>query len=160
MKNIFSWMLVGVVLATLTTSCKKDDEFDPEQLVSLMTSNYWEGMNTEQRKEFGSFVDKGSKSYVVMRFDRAGKSMSGQGRQLEFDGPYYNTLETQSNFSWKLEGEIVTIFYQQPGWTTVTFNLREAQLTNNTFRGFMFVQDDHRYVYDYVKSSFSNWDKY
>ena len=72
MKKIFTYMMMFVAVAMFTTSCGDDeDNFDYEAAIKNLTGNFWEGYNTEQYKEWGGFVDKGDRNYVVIRFDRS-----------------------------------------------------------------------------------------
>ena len=160
MKKIFTYMMMFVAVAMFTTSCGDDeDNFDYEAAIKNLTGNFWEGYNTEQYKEWGGFVDKGDRNYVVIRFDRsAAAAMNGTGWQLEFDSPYKNECTDKCDFMWRLEGDIVTIAYEQ--WGTATFNYKEITLNNDRFAGFQYETDDVRYQFDYRKDAFSKWEQY
>ena len=82
MKKILFFMSLIAAMATLTTSCSKDDD-DRESLlqrklkfVNALTQNStscaWEGLQTEQHKSWGSWSDHATK-YFIMRFDRSTK---------------------------------------------------------------------------------------
>ena len=162
MKKIFTYMMMFVAVAMFTTSCGDDeDNFDYEAAIKNLTGNFWEGYNTEQYKEWGGFVDKGDRHYVVIRFDRsAAAAMNGTGWQLEFDSPYKNECTDKCDFMWRLDGDIITISYRKSGWKSVTFNIREMTLNSSKFSGYLYVVDDHRYTINYDKSTFSDWSKY
>jgi len=161
MKKLFFYITMLIAAATLTTSCSSsdDDSLSAEDAARLMTSGYWQGYSIKQRKEWGSYRDQEDRSWNVVRFDRATPTaLNGTGRQLGFKTEYMNNDPEVSNFRWRIEGDIVTIAYEQ--WGTATFNYKEITLNNDRFAGFQYETDDVRYQFDYRKDAFSKWEQY
>ena len=150
-------MLAAVVV---TTSCSSDDDgMSAEDAAKYLVSGNWQGYSIEQRKEWGSFVDKKDRTWNVVRFDRATPTaLNGTGRQLGFVNEYKNNTPEASNFIWRIEGNIITIAYEK--WGSATFNFKEMTLNNNNFSGFIYERDDVRYQINYKKEAFANWDNY
>jgi hypothetical protein len=160
MKKLFFYMTMMLAAVMLTTSCSSDDDsLSAEDAAKFLTSGYWQGYSIKQRKEWGSYRDQADRTWNVVRFDRATPTaLNGTGRQLGFKTEYMNNDPEVSNFRWRIEGDIVTIAYEQ--WGTATFNYKEITLNNDRFAGFQYETDDVRYQFDYRKDAFSKWEQY
>lgn len=160
MKKLFFYMTMLLAAVILTTSCSSDDDsLSAEDAAKFLTSGYWQGYSIKQRKEWGSYRDQADRTWNVVRFDRATPTaLNGTGRQLGFKTEYMNNDPEVSNFRWRIEGDIVTIAYEQ--WGTATFNYKEITLNNDRFAGFQYETDDVRYQFDYRKDAFSKWEQY
>lgn len=151
-------MMLSAVI--LTTSCSSDDDsMSADEAARLLTSGNWQGYSIKQQKEWGSFRDSDDRTWNVMRFDRATTTaLNGTGRQLGFRNEYMNNDPEVSNFRWSIEGNIVTIAYEN--WGSATFNYQEVTLNNDKFSGYQYENDDKRYQFNYRKEAFTKWDNY
>ena len=139
MKKSFIYLTFIAAIARMVVSCSKDDEKDtPEQRLNFSnqlcqggTSGTWEGYDQRQEKELGSWNNK-SKSYVVMRFDRASATASnGTGEIITFENEYKDKLEfIFRNYDYlREEDEAIKlpdgVKYDEEGFMTASFYASE-----------------------------------
>ncbi|MBO7046597.1 MAG: hypothetical protein J6W38_09670 [Prevotella sp.] len=170
MKKLLSFMTIVAAIAMIMTGCKKDEETDSESnrlvftntMLQNKTSFAWEGLETAQRKEMGSWNDEKTR-YVVIRFDRSTtESTSGTGRLVAFRNSYKEDFVESSDFRWYFNNDMLYIEWKQSGWQTAHAEYRTSELVvnANSFIGYCFEKTDFRWQFNYTKSSFSDWDKY
>ena len=170
MKRLFSYIAIVAALAITMVSCSKDDDKDSEenrlnfinQVMQNSTSFTWEGYETAQRKELGSWVDE-KKRYTVIRFDRASTtSTSGTGRLVAFQNSYKEEFVESSDLTWYFDNDQMQITWRRAGWQPAHAEYRtgELQISTSTFKGYWFEKTDFRWQFSYIKSSFNDWNKY
>ena len=170
MKKSFIYLTFIAAMAMMVVSCSKDDEKDtPEQRLNFSnqlcqggTSGTWEGYDQRQEKELGSWNNK-SKSYVVMRFDRASATASnGTGEIITFENEYKDKSKEYSEFTWSFDNDNLQITYRHDGWQPVyaEYRTQELVISGNSFKGYWFERTDFRFQFSYTKSTFNDWSKY
>ncbi len=172
MKKILFFMSLIAAMATLTTSCSKDDD-DRESLlqrklkfVNALTQNStscaWEGLQTEQHKSWGSWSDHATK-YFIMRFDRSTKeAIEGTGWAYVFKTQWKDEFIEKTEFAWRFNDTNSTLEVSFRAWNPVhaEYNTTELTINGNTFVGTWFESSDCKYQFEYKKSNFSDWEKY
>lgn len=170
MKKLLTCMTMIAAMAVMTVSCSKDDDKDtPAQRLEFAnkltmngTTATWEGTDQRQFKELGNWVNK-SQSYVVIRFDRNSTTdTQGTGVVLTFQNSYKEDFKERSEFTWNFNNDQLHINYRRSGWQPVyaEYRTNELIIDNSGFKGFWFESTDTRYQFSYIKSNFTDWDKY
>lgn len=157
MKKILSLMTVMFVAALLLTGCKSEDEkLSKDEFVKLLTSTAWAGTHQSQHND-GSWVSNAPQN-VVIRF-----YADGTGQQVEFSDPSLDEskFERQSAITWQIVGEEITIYYNA-GWDKayMKFTDNECHINNNAFNGIFYTSYSRRFIFNYGRSNFNDWDKY
>jgi hypothetical protein len=169
MKKLFTFMTIVAAFAMVMTSCKKE-ETDSEsnrlkfanQMMQNKTSFTWEGSETAMRKELGSWSEKDSR-YVVIRFDRAStESTVGTGRLLSFKNSYKSEFNSSSEFRWYFSNDCLYIEWKKSGWQTAhaEYRTHELVIDGSGFHGTWFEKDSYKWEFNYIASSFNEWNKY
>ncbi|MBQ9640913.1 MAG: hypothetical protein IJV06_05090 [Bacteroidaceae bacterium] len=160
MKKIFLLMAVIATALLLNVSCKKDDKKEPQDVATWLVGD-WQGYVSGYKKNNSQWDFNNERNYAVVRFVASSNgAKNGTGYQLEFKNEHMVEQTGFAEFFWKLEDENVRISYKTEGWGDVYFNFNDCELTASVFRGEMYDYTDHKYVFDFVKTSFSDWAKY
>ena len=167
MKKMLSCMAILLAVALTLTGCKKDEDTDSEEnrlnFTNLMfqnkTSFAWEGLETANVKNEGTKKER----YAVIRFDRADvKSTTGTGRLVAFSNSYKNDFVESSEFRWYFSNDCLYLEWKKAGWQTAhaEYRTREIYIDGNGFHGNWFESTSYRWEFNYIASSFTDWDKY
>ena len=167
MKKMLSCMAILLAVALTLTGCKKDEDTDSEEnrlnFTNLMfqnkTSFAWEGLETAIVKNEGTKKER----YAVIRFDRADvKSTTGTGRLVAFSNSYKNDFVESSEFRWYFSNDCLYLEWKKAGWQTAhaEYRTREIYIDGNGFHGNWFESTSYRWEFNYIASSFADWDKY
>lgn len=167
MKKMLSCMAILLAVALTLTGCKKDEDKDSEenrlnftnQIFQGKTSFAWEGLETAIVKNEGTKKER----YAVIRFDRADvKSTTGTGRLVAFSNSYKNDFVESSEFRWYFSNDCLYLEWKKAGWQTAhaEYRTREIYIDGNGFHGNWFESTSYRWEFNYIASSFTDWDKY
>lgn len=167
MKKMLSCMAILLAVALTLTGCKKDEDTDSEdnrlnftnQIFQGKTSFAWEGLETAKVKNEGTKKER----YAVIRFDRADvKSTTGTGRLVAFSNSYKNNFVESSEFRWYFSNDCLYLEWKKAGWQTAhaEYRTREIYIDGNGFHGNWFESTSYRWEFNYIASSFTDWDKY
>ena len=163
MKKIFSFMTVVFAAMILLMGCKsEDDKISAQEFAKLLTSTAWAGTHLAQHNN-GSWSSSAPQN-VVIRFDRATNTAnSGTGMQIEFSDASLDEskFERMSTITWQLVGEEMTIIYDA-GWDKayMKYTDNECHINENAFSGIFYTSYSHRFLFNYGRSNFNEWDKY
>ena len=160
-------MAILLAVALTLTGCKKDEDKDSEenrlnftnQIFQGKTSFAWEGLETAIVKNEGTKKER----YAVIRFDRADvKSTTGTGRLVAFSNSYKNDFVESSEFRWYFSNDCLYLEWKKAGWQTAhaEYRTREIYIDGNGFHGNWFESTSYRWEFNYIASSFTDWDKY
>jgi hypothetical protein len=160
-------MAILLAVALTLTGCKKDEDTDSEdnrlkftnQMFQNKTSFAWEGLETAKVKNEGTKKER----YAVIRFDRADvKSTTGTGRLVAFSNSYKNDFVESSEFRWYFSNDCLYLEWKKAGWQTAhaEYRTREIYIDGNGFHGNWFESTSYRWEFNYIASSFTDWDKY
>jgi hypothetical protein len=147
---------------TINPNYLSDAQIFANKLTINGTTATWEGTEQRQFKELGSWSNK-IQSYVVIRFDRNSTTdIQGTGVVLTFQNSYKEEFKERSEFTWSLYNDRLNITYSSSGWQPVygEYRTNELIIDNSGFKGFWFETTDTRYQFSYIKSNFTDWDKY
>lgn len=167
MKKIFAFMsFVAALALTMTfTSCSKDEDNEENRLAFTnkmfqnQTTFAWEGLEIAKVKNEGTKKER----YAVLRFDRANNTAtSGTGRLVAFTNSYKTEFIESSEFKWFFNNECLYLEWKKSGWVTAhaEYQTKEIWIDGNGFHGTWFESTSYRWEFNYIASSFSDWDKY
>lgn len=161
MKKIFTCATVLFAAFLMFSSCNKDDNRDPKEVANLLIDYDWQGYQDAYKKNGSSWVDNDERTYNVLKFKKSlSGALSGTGYLLQFESEYMNTNPDVVNIIWRITDDRIEIEYDLPGWKGVYINFNDAVINENSFKGEMFDRYDHKYVFNFAKKRYSDWDKY
>ena len=160
---------MAILMAAVLTlsSCKNDDDVDSEanrlkftnQMLQNQLSFTWEGLETAKVKNEGNLKER----YAVIRFDRGSlESTVGTGRLVAFKNSYKTDFVESSEFRWYFNNDCLYIEWAKSGWQTAHAEYRTNEITVDSkgFHGNWYESTSYRWEFNYVASTFSDWDKY
>ena len=141
-----------IVAAMMLFGCSKDEETkDPAEVVKNLTSTTWEGEVKELRRNGSNWEEGNQTHWAVIRFNAAGTSaLNGTGYQLEFRNENISSsdnLTDKSTFTWRLDGDLIRIIYDNREWNSVYINFNAASLSMSNFEGEMFDNENMKYKF-------------
>ena len=160
-------MTFVVSVALVMTGCKKDEDTDSEsnrlkftnQMMQNKTSFTWEGREVAKVKNEGVKKER----YSVLRFDRAStESTTGTGRLVAFTNSYKTDFVESSEFRWYFNNDCLYLEWKKSGWQTAhaEYRTNEIVVDGNGFHGTWYESTSYRWEFNYIASSFNDWDKY
>lgn len=166
MKKFLSFVVIVMAVAFAMSSCKsdkKDTEENRQNFVKGMmqgrTSFAWEGLEVARVKNEGTKKER----YAVLRFDRASTtSTTGTGRLVAFKNSYKTEFVESSEFRWYFNDGCLYIEWAHAGWVTAhaEYLTDELNIDGGGFHGTWFESTSYRWEFNYIASSFNDWDKY
>ncbi|MCR5365109.1 MAG: hypothetical protein K6E67_03050 [Prevotella sp.] len=167
MKKILFLMTFVVSVALVMTGCKKDEDTDSEsnrlkftnQMMQNKTSFTWEGREVAKVKNEGVKKER----YSVLRFDRAStESTTGTGRLVAFTNSYKTDFVESSEFRWYFNNDCLYLEWKKSGWQTAhaEYRTNEIVVDGSGFHGTWYESTSYRWEFNYIASSFNDWDKY
>ena len=153
--------------ALVMTGCKKDEDTDSEsnrlkftnQMMQNKTSFTWEGREVAKVKNEGVKKER----YSVLRFDRAStESTTGTGRLVAFTNSYKTDFVESSEFRWYFNNDCLYLEWKKSGWQTAhaEYRTNEIVVDGSGFHGTWYESTSYRWEFNYIASSFNDWDKY
>ena len=166
-------MTVFAALASVMTSCSKDDDKDSGEnrlkfvnnmmQSSSATSCTWEGWHRRQFKDGSSWRNEGQQ-YAVIQFNRSSATAtSGDGVLLYFEDANKTNFKEGSKFTWTVSDSQVKITHiTHSEWYPMyaEYNTSEITVGSGSFYGHWWEKVDDRWEFNYTKSTFSDWSKY
>ena len=160
-------MTFVVSVALVMTGCKKDEDTDSEsnrlkftsQMMQNKTSFTWEGREVAKVKNEGVKKER----YSVLRFDRAStESTTGTGRLVAFTNSYKTDFVESSEFRWYFNNDCLYLEWKKSGWQTAhaEYRTNEIVVDGSGFHGTWYESTSYRWEFNYIASSFNDWDKY
>ena len=160
-------MTFVVSVALVMTGCKKDEDTDSEsnrlkftnQMMQNKTSFTWEGREVAKVKNEGVKKER----YSVLRFDRAStESTTGTGRLVAFTNSYKADFVESSEFRWYFNNDCLYLEWKKSGWQTAhaEYRTNEIVVDGSGFHGTWYESTSYRWEFNYIASSFNDWDKY
>ena len=160
-------MTFVVSVALVMTGCKKDEDTDSEsnrlkftnQMMQNKTSFTWEGREVAKVKNEGIKKER----YSVLRFDRAStESTTGTGRLVAFTNSYKTDFVESSEFRWYFNNDCLYLEWKKSGWQTAhaEYRTNEIVVDGSGFHGTWYESTSYRWEFNYIASSFNDWDKY
>ena len=160
-------MTFVVSVALVMTGCKKDEDTDSEsnrlkftnQMMQNKTSFTWEGREVAKVKNEGVKKER----YSVLRFDRAStESTAGTGRLVAFTNSYKTDFVESSEFRWYFNNDCLYLEWKKSGWQTAhaEYRTNEIVVDGSGFHGTWYESTSYRWEFNYIASSFNDWDKY
>ena len=160
-------MTFVVSVALVMTGCKKDEDTDSEsnrlkftnQIMQNKTSFSWEGREVAKVKNEGVKKER----YSVLRFDRAStESTTGTGRLVAFTNSYKTDFVESSEFRWYFNNDCLYLEWKKSGWQTAhaEYRTNEIVVDGSGFHGTWYESTSYRWEFNYIASSFNDWDKY
>ena len=160
-------MTFVVSVALVMTGCKKDEDTDSEsnrlkftnQMMQNKTSFTWEGREVAKVKNEGIKKER----YSVLRFDRAStESATGTGRLVAFTNSYKTDFVESSEFRWYFNNDCLYLEWKKSGWQTAhaEYRTNEIVVDGSGFHGTWYESTSYRWEFNYIASSFNDWDKY
>jgi hypothetical protein len=160
-------MTFVVSVALVMTGCKKDEDTDSEsnrlkftnQMMQNKTSFTWEGREVAKVKNEGTKKER----YSVLRFDRAStESTTGTGRLVAFTNSYKTDFVESSEFRWYFNNDCLYLEWKKSGWQTAhaEYRTNEIVVDGSGFHGTWYESTSYRWEFNYIASSFNDWDKY
>ena len=167
MNKILFLMTFVVSVALVMTGCKKDEDTDSEsnrlkftnQMMQNKTSFTWEGREVAKVKNEGVKKER----YSVLRFDRAStESTTGTGRLVAFTNSYKTDFVESSEFRWYFNNDCLYLEWKKSGWQTAhaEYRTNEIVVDGSGFHGTWYESTSYRWEFNYIASSFNDWDKY
>lgn len=167
MKKILSLMAIMMAVVLTLGSCEKDDDKDSEtnrlnftnKMLQKQLSFAWEGREVAKLKNQGVQKER----YAVLRFDRPTlESTMGTGRLVAFTNSYKNQFVESSGFRWYFNDDCLYLEWEKPGWQTAhaEYRTRELVIDDKGFHGTWFESTSYSWEFNYIASSFSDWNKY
>ena len=141
MKKVFTYVTVLAAIAMLTmvtmTSCK--DKKDPYDVANGILSRDWQGYIQDQKENGSSWKDM-DRSKVTIHFQKTTDSpFRGIGYQLEWEDD--GSVKDKNKFNWYITSDRIDIDYNQ-------------------FKGEMYDDKQHRYVFDLTPTPAVDWNRY
>ena len=160
-------MTFVVSVALVMTGCKKDEDTDSEsnrlkftnQMMQNKTSFTWEGREVAKVKNEGTKKER----YSVLRFDRAStESTTGTGRLVAFTNSYKTDFVESSEFRWYFNNDCLYLEWKKSGWQTAhaEYRTNEIVVDGSGFHVTWYESTSYRWEFNYIASSFNDWDKY
>ena len=160
-------MTFVVSVALVMTGCKKDEDTDSEsnrlkftnQMMQNKTSFTWEGREVAKVKNEGVKKER----YSVLRFDRAStESTTGTGRLVAFTNSYKTDFVESSEFRWYFNNDCLYLEWKKSGCQTAhaEYRTNEIVVDGSGFHGTWYESTSYRWEFNYIASSFNDWDKY
>ena len=167
MKKFLSIMAVVAAVAMIMTGCKKE-EADSEENRLNFTNKIFQGQNTTytwEGREVAKVKNEGTKKerYSVLRFERASaQSTTGTGRLVAFTNSYKTDFVEASDFRWYFSDRCLYIEWGHSGWQTAhaEYLTNELTIDGSGFHGTWFESTSYRWEFNYIASTWNEWDKY
>ena len=161
MKKIFMFMALTATVTLLCVSCKKDEK-SPEDTASELVGSDWQGYISGYKKNGSEWVFNNERNFAVVRFTaNADDPLKGKGYQLEYENEnkYENTGKAE--FTWNVTDDKLHIAYITEGWGDVYLEYnKNCEIKGDRFSGEMFDYHDHKYVFEFWKTTFYGWEQF